>query len=169
MPTIGQLFEGSLLVLPNIHIERFADIAELQSDASAWIEDLLPQMGAEHVLVYEHGSSARRGGGCGIYHAHIHLVPLPQSIDLDALLEGAAAKCASMADGWKMVSPDKDYIMVQLGQDARFIERAAPGFGSQYIRRRLVELFDLQRDWNWRSYSLLPEVKLLNTLNSWSR
>src|ERR1035441_9508049 len=79
LPTLGQLFSGSLLIMPQPHFETTADLPKRELDAclhlvSAFTARLYP---FGKPVVFEHGARAGTGRACGIYHAHVHLVPLP--------------------------------------------------------------------------------------------
>ena len=67
MPTLGQLFEGSLLILPKRHVETFADLCDSEKfEALRLIEEMkrgVRQFG--HAFLYEHGAKCISGGGCG--------------------------------------------------------------------------------------------------------
>jgi len=81
MPTIGQLFPGSLLVMPMTHVETMALLPESALlDLSTFITDLEMVIGQNGpVIAFEHGARCITSGGCGVYHAHLHLVAVANS------------------------------------------------------------------------------------------
>src|SRR5688572_7165034 len=75
LPTLGQLFKGSLLVLPEEHVETFSS---LSTEMLARLPDLLSELEVSTTrlgmpLIFEHGAKCFTGSGCGIYHAHMHI------------------------------------------------------------------------------------------------
>lgn len=86
VPSIGPLLPGWLLVLPTSHELSFADLscevavaAELE-EIAAWWTDLFGPL-----TWFEHGPASEGSPvGCGVDHAHMHLVPLA-GLDLLAL------------------------------------------------------------------------------------
>ena len=167
-PTIGQLFEGSYLVVPTVHVEKFAQLSpDLRSNALRFVSRIESELRiASPTLVYEHGATSSIGGGCGIYHAHLHVVPLPEATSLEILLPGVlGTQPRTILEGWNQVEGASEYLLVQDTRGKVLVARqnaAGEPFGSQYMRRRLVELFQLQAPWDWRDYTL-PEAKLLRT------
>lgn len=172
LPTLGQLFEGSLLLLPNSHAERFNDLSNFQQKSATKVirralsMSTLPSSdGDQHHLIFEHGARACDGRGCGIYHAHIHIVPLPRPvslIDLTGLRD--IQRCDSLFDAWAYCSDWSEYLIVGLNTvEASGASRqnfvAARGNGSsplvpsQHMRQRIVEYFELPYEWDWRSYT----------------
>jgi diadenosine tetraphosphate (Ap4A) HIT family hydrolase len=169
-PTLGQLFTGSLLIVSKAHVERVSDIRkEIQSEMVCLLNDLkssLKQFG--NVLLFEHGAKSDSLGGCGIYHAHIHLVPLPAHVSSNELFKLTFLHAESLMDAWHKVNASDEYLVVEdcYGNiDYTTADKSGVGFGSQYARRRLTEHFQLDHPWDWRAYKW-AEPKLLQTLQS---
>lgn len=166
LPTIGQLFEGSFLVIPTTHNERYADLLPAQrSKALQFVTSVERRLRSSGpTMIYEHGARSINGGGCGVYHAHVHVVPLPRHASVDELLLGVEGTCLSrVLDAWDEAAGASEYLLVRdtRGQVMLASQSSAGGpLGSQFMRRRLVELFQLQVPWDWREYRL-PEPKLL--------
>src|SRR4051794_34083134 len=85
LPTLGQLFPGSMLILPRVHIEPLAAVPE-----GEWLEleELIsrverPLADRGEPMLFQHGSTARAAGGCGIHHARVHVVPVPTGLLAD--------------------------------------------------------------------------------------
>src|SRR5687768_2245990 len=79
LPTIGQLFVGSVLILPRRHRETFATLGEAERrELPALLNRVLSGVARfGEPIIFEHGAVSQTGGGCGVYHAHLHVVPLP--------------------------------------------------------------------------------------------
>jgi diadenosine tetraphosphate (Ap4A) HIT family hydrolase len=153
VPTVGQLFANSLLLVSNEHIERFSDAPGLQPEVQAALSELAEIVSAfGKPLIYEHGARCAGSGGCGIYHAHAHIVPLPYQISLRDLVGRSGSMHTSLAGAWQMASPDEDYLVAAFGGETLFCKGGDVGFGSQFMRKRVAEEYRLDRPWDWRAY-----------------
>lgn len=172
MPTLGQLFPGSLLVVPRLHVETLAG-----ASLASWTEDLttfvdgLRAVAAEfgHPFLFEHGARRMTGSGCGIYHAHLHLVPVPSPVTYELLLPGSARTADSLSAALGDLAASANYLLcVDTDGRVAFDLRNAEGdiFSSQYARRKLAAYFALGSNWDWRTYDR-REPFLLSTLRSY--
>src|ERR1700674_1783452 len=79
LPSLGALVEGWLLLVPKTHVICMGELsdnltAEMQELKSRIRETLQRAYG--NVCAFEHGPSrAKTSLGCGVDHAHLHLVP----------------------------------------------------------------------------------------------
>jgi diadenosine tetraphosphate (Ap4A) HIT family hydrolase len=158
VPTMGQLFEGSMLVLPREHVEAAAMMSSRQLDEAeatvAELERRLRHFGP--CVVFEHGAACHTGASCGIYHAHIHVVPVPREVSSRAILGEGFQYADSFRGALKSLRTAASYLFLRdtAGLTAyRDLSAAAPGdFPSQFMRRKLVEHFGVDRPWDWRQY-----------------
>jgi diadenosine tetraphosphate (Ap4A) HIT family hydrolase len=169
LPTLGQLFKGSLLILPEEHVETFSS---LSTEMLARLPDLLNKLEVSTTrlgmpLIFEHGAKCFTGSGCGIYHAHLHLVPVPRSVHYSALIptkaQGATGLCTALL---KLRSSNQYLLVRDTDGNTVFAELDAfqtLDFPSQYVRRKLVEYFNLSTSWDWRDYTQ-PEPWLTETV-----
>src|SRR5260370_5986666 len=89
LPTLGQLIEGHLLVIPGRHLTSMGDLMPDESkqleaicDSVRWtLQEVYGQ-----ALFFEHGIRGAGSGGCGIEHAHLHAVPVAGDGVLDFLV-----------------------------------------------------------------------------------
>ena len=81
MPSVGPLAPGHVLVVPRDHVrnsralptDHKQDILELLSKTELFLSNTF----RSGVYVFEHGiPTDQEGGGCGVDHAHIHLLPI---------------------------------------------------------------------------------------------
>lgn len=169
IPTLGQLFRGSLLVLPTSHVET---LAALKPEQLGELEDLVDHLRTKlsdfgHPVFFEHGSTQEAAGSCGIYHAHLHVVPLSRPLLPEDLLPNAKQSSPSLATMLCSLRHSKHYLLA--GDASRSVAAHVtdmPGApGSQYFRRRLAAQFELQQSWDWRLVAA-PEADLLSTLEA---
>jgi len=168
-PTIGQLFPRYLLVAPIAHVERFASLSMADAQRlSAFVDELEAKVAhGNPVAVFEHGATRKFGGGCGIYHAHIHVVPLPREVTADELLPGEAIRYGCLVDALVAARKADEYLLYRCGSDVSLLNVSArlAEFPSQYFRRVLASKFGKQDQWDWRAIAG-PEIALVDTVVS---
>jgi diadenosine tetraphosphate (Ap4A) HIT family hydrolase len=169
MPTIGQLFEASMLVLPEQHIERMADLGKTQiRECIKIVEKVVERLSMfGNPIIFEHGARAVTGGGCGIFHAHFHVVPVPIE-QTRPRIEHIMPACAvstpasSLLDALHRLKHVDEYLLLQdaNGQVA-FLEvtpTLKPSIPSQFFRQSLVARYELSVPWDWRLYGFEPRL-----------
>jgi diadenosine tetraphosphate (Ap4A) HIT family hydrolase len=170
IPSLGQILEGYLLVLPIKHFKAAGDLPyvhfeELTRICKATGEILKHQYGP--YILFEHGTRCEGVGGCGIYHAHLHAVPIPPSLDLVDSLK-AKFPYKQLRDLTEIRERSEGmpaYIFYQ-DTDSRTYLFDTPNLVSQYMRRTLAAVLGAN-DWDWRAAG--QEERLLATLNRLSR
>lgn len=166
LPTLGQLFRGSFLVLPTRHFETAADLPASLRDplcnVIAAIEERIGSFGS--TLLFEHGARTVAQGGCGIYHAHIHVVPVPRDIRVCRILPEPSTVPPDLVSCLDRLAGAESYVWAR---DARGEFRSIanpteklPVRSSQYFRRFLATEFDLPTPWDWRSYTWREDALL---------
>lgn len=170
LPTIGQLFEGSYLIIPTVHVERYTELSiALQAEVTEFAADIearLRRYGP--TIVFEHGASSVAGTGCGVYHAHIHIVPLPRNALSDEFVASGDWQPATLVDAWQAASSSTEYLMIRdTSNKVSLVTNTHLGspLGSQFMRKRLVQLFGIAQPWDWREYAA-PEPKLLRSVDA---
>jgi hypothetical protein len=155
--------------MPVQHFETFADApSELQHVFCTIVKDLsdvLRQIGFPFLV--EHGARQHTGASCGIYHAHAHLIPLPEPIKADFLLPGTYEKNVDLESAFLSLRSSDNYLLCKDSQGtvafSQYSEENAEHFSSQYVRRTLTKHFQLPVDWDWRNY-VAPEPALLSAI-----
>jgi diadenosine tetraphosphate (Ap4A) HIT family hydrolase len=172
IPTVGQLLRGSLLILPRRHFDTCAQAqASLgAADLVGLVEracDALRRFGRP--LVFEHGARPHTGGACGVYHAHLHVVPVPDAVPLGDLLPRRASTARSLVEALAANESKDEYLLARdtagLVGHLELSSRDRDDFPSQYLRRFLVRRFALDRPWDWRQ-APVPEADLLWTIEN---
>lgn len=173
LPTIGQIFEGSLLILPERHIERIASLNQGQlADCMHVLDHAVTEVSKYGVpIVFEHGATSCSQGGCGIYHAHIHVVPLPSGTKAtceDLMPHSPYEVFPAIHEAYRGLTNINEYLLLRdtTGTVATLcvspeIKHLVP---SQVFRQRLQENFGLKQPWDWRAYS--QEQSLLQVVNN---
>lgn len=170
MPTLGQLFKGSLLILPVQHLETMAQVPSASIDSLfiliKRLEEQLQSFGLP--VLFEHGAKYSNGGGCGIHHAHLHLVPLPKPINWDDILPYPAHRANNLIHALTQLQRSDEYVLFR--DTSGYVafqevtdEQSRKRFPSQYFRRQLTQHFHRKQAWDWRAYTY-QEPWLLETL-----
>lgn len=171
LPTIGQLFKGSLLIVPELHIEtlsmlKSSELVELEQVVMT-TEKMIGSFGRP--LIYEHGARMCTSSGCGIYHAHLHVIPVPRTLRLQELSLGELVQKGSLTAALLELHSAPQYLLCRdTEHNLGFVLPATdddPRFRSQFMRRHLARLFSLQNEWDWRLYKS-PENWLIETVRS---
>jgi len=168
VPTIGQIIPGSLLILPKKHFETFAQIPiNLIQESLSLINFFANDSVGKDFILWEHGATECTGSSCGVYHAHIHMIPVQKKIDPENLVGENAFEDASLERILLRLKNESNYILFK-NIDNRFYYNLkencnAERFQSQYFRKWLVSNFDLTREWDWKKYDYV-ESDLLTSL-----
>src|SRR5205807_1611386 len=99
-------------------------------------------------VAFEHGARSERGG-CGISHAHLHMVPVPKGNQFTDQLLGKHkfAQVARVAEIDDRVG-GSPYLYIESAAGSRYV--ATVGLiPSQYLRRCLAMSLG-QPSWDWR-------------------
>lgn len=156
-PCIGQLVRGHFLVVPRKHECTFS--AAISNDHSLIEEFRLISkqvhrslgISENESLFFEHGAVSSTNGGCGIYHAHIHVLPNVGNLNpLDIFDFNDASPRALVEDALQDIGDDGAYVMVgttSLGFFARALEEP---LASQTLRKSVARKLSLA-EWDWRT------------------
>ena len=169
-PSVGQLVDGYLLVVPKDHYGTFDElptqlVAEL-ADTSERVRAVLSKIYGP-CISYEHGARGPLNGGCGIYHAHLHVVPLTKVTDpIHALkLRFPHVELTHMNEMSKRGAGLSSYLFYQDSKARLYLFDTGP-LPSQYMRKLLADSLGIQ-DWDWRSAG--REERLLATIRQLSK
>jgi ATP adenylyltransferase len=166
VPTVGSLVEGWLLIITK---DNYLCMGAMPGGMFEELDrfKLLVRQAVEEcygpVALFEHGpSKPKQAVGCGVDHAHLHIVPT----DCD-LLQGLPS---IMADdlGWAEVDGVWDthephiagleylYVEQPLGR-ARLA--SSRGFGSQLFRQVVARHIGAPERYNWKLYDEAENVR----------
>ncbi|EOS24013.1 hypothetical protein C806_02452 [Lachnospiraceae bacterium 3-1] len=178
-PCMGQLREGHLLIVSKEHINA---MGMLKKDILAELESLVFRIGnlyenlyQKNALCFEHGVLNDNGnnGGCGIYHMHLHLVPIRDG-EFQAILSEVKNKntnkiylSQNLEDTCKCITEKKTYVFLGLfdsGQkkESYIVNNSENYFESQYIRKVVCRVFG-KKEWDWKKIKC-KERTFLRTL-----
>lgn len=156
LPSMGSLVPGWLLVVPNDHVISLAVLGLEQRSAFAEMVDRTTQRLAQRfgaVVQFEHGPAGEgRSAGCGVDHAHLHLVPFDANLremarGLDPTID--ILKWRQVSWPWAAeITSGHDYLFVRDTSGIGWFAEA-PTVPSQLFRRVIARHLG-QTQWDWK-------------------
>lgn len=163
----GAFVPGWTIVVPPAHVpsttalsrEAGREFANFRSDVGALIESRLGPY-----VMFEHGAADfSRPAGCGVDHAHVHMVPL--DIDLRRAIADLEEPDLDLAwervDGLPVHRPGSDYIWVCDSTGAWIAYTYSQP--SQVVRRALARHLGVDQ-WDWKADLRLEMIALTTQL-----
>jgi diadenosine tetraphosphate (Ap4A) HIT family hydrolase len=172
MPSMGQIVPDSLMLLPVSHVERFSD---LNPDELSLAERLLRRLSdvvQGRTAIFEHGARSCTGGSCGIYHAHIHIIPLSPGMNLEQMAADLSPTSKTFQDIMQTASQHDQYLFLWDGDHRLWFRPVPPSdatkFPSQYFRRLIASAVGDPDAWDWRLANQ-PESAVVSAYSAWTR
>jgi ATP adenylyltransferase len=173
LPSLGALVDGWVLVVPKEHrISMGALPVELRGEAEEITRRarlLLRRQYRKPIVAFEHGPSVENHGtGCGVDHAHLHLLPL--GCDLFAYVRpfvpaGQQWRACDWEDLSKAHAQGLDYLFLQ-SEARQPLMAVAHDFGSQVFRKAVASFLRMESEFSWREYPRVETVaRTIGTLN----
>jgi ATP adenylyltransferase len=164
LPSLGALVEGWLLIAPKEHFLSMGAMPEhlepefiaLKCEVMELVERLFGP-----AVVFEHGPSARKHAvGCGVDHAHLHVVPVGYD------LEFAVSQFLPVNAEWRNGTLDSCRAAFESGTDYLYLEQlhrngrivCHDGLGSQLFRRAIAKCIGVENEFNWRQYPQFANI-----------
>lgn len=157
VPSLGSLVEGWLLLLPRRHFISMGVLTpDLLDEFRAFKLSVAAHLRSAYgdICAFEHGPCAPgRPVGCGVDHAHVHMVPLRFN-----LVEAAIAHSPDVS--WQPASWSDCVVASERQSDYLFVEQplgvgmmaVAPQFGSQVLRKVIACRIGRPDEFNWRTH-----------------
>ena len=175
LPSLGALVEGWLLLVPKNHFISIGALpGHLFDEMNAFrriLESALTECYGS-VAAFGHGpSKERRSVGCGVDHAHLHLVPV--SFDLATLVSpmlpnGASWNPSGIEECRKAQQRGEDYLYVEQPLGSGLI--ASGDMGSQLFRRVIASQIGNPEEYNWREHPHLNNVRAtISRIHAWQQ
>src|SRR6266513_2133454 len=165
-PSIGQIVEGYLLIVPLHHYCALDELSTRLADELAAICERARSIVSQNYgpcISFEHGARGPANGGCGIYHAHLHVAPpcgIPDPVT--ELKERFPHKrLGALRNIIDVSNRDLPYLFYE-DLDSNRYQFSIGSLESQYMRRMLAQAMGTS-DWNWRTMGI--EERLLTTIH----
>ncbi|MCY3844507.1 MAG: hypothetical protein OXH69_13310 [Acidobacteria bacterium] len=158
MPSLGSLVEGWLLIVPRVHVISLgalsSELAMEFADLKDRVWDVL-ELTYGCVVAFEHGPAApNAAAGCGVDHAHMHLVPFRLDLAQAAAPYVAAETVwshANWADCQRAHLAGVDYLYVEQRKGSGQIA-VGERFGGQIFRQVIARAIGRPAEYNWRTH-----------------
>ena len=151
LPSLGHFVKGYLLVVPKVHHMALADmpttvLREVDAVKTMLTRRLAPRYGS--YTFFEHGTRTLAAGGCGIYHAHLHALPLKADAVLLKLQGQFPFRRIESILDLSTAEQGESYLYFEerAGHSWLFFPKVLP---SQYLRRLAAESLGITQ-WDWR-------------------
>lgn len=167
-PTVGQIVEGYLLIMPKTHVLA---ISELKKNLLEELEYVYSEVRTilknnyAGPIFFEHGvcRSEYQFNGCCVDHAHIHALPAPVNISDELKKEYKYTKINNVSDLGKYDGTNYLYID-DISGDKLILE--ANEIPSQLIRYRIADALNTPEKGDWSLYPGKDEM--FNTIKKLS-
>lgn len=162
-PTLGQIVEGYLLIVPKQHYMSIAQIPNPLYPELEQVQEKVKQILTKHYsspLFFEHGPiSKREKAGCCLDHAHLHCVPTSVSL-LEEITKNFDYK---EINSFSELPTDLPYLFLE-ENNKRYLFLIDTILPHQYLRQILAVKTNNAEKWDWRTH---PELeKIQNTVKS---
>ncbi|MXN75919.1 HIT domain-containing protein [Burkholderia sp. 4701] len=168
-PCIGQLAPMHSLIIPRTHVSTMREACSQGDDWVTSFTDVLHKLNRHYgisdevILYFEHGVREPSGGGCGIYHAHLHVLPQAGHIQPHQLGDVShAVHFDSLLDALSTGENLGDYVLTGSRKNYFAVEERADPLPSQTLRKRVADALGYVGNWDWRASG--RESSLLDAL-----
>lgn len=155
VPSVSPITVGHVLIIPRTHITSLVQvkhtmISELNSFVTSIIR--LVAINFKVPVIFEHGIGEGKVGGCGVNHAHLHILPVkPDSIVkviLNISKQFSLGAPIPLTNFLTYGDNKKSYLL--FGQSTqRMLYTYNENIPSQYVRRLIAKEIDSSL-WDWR-------------------
>jgi ATP adenylyltransferase len=166
LPSLGALVEGWLLIVPKVHFISLGELPTSLETEFLTLKSEIVQLteslyGA--AALFEHGpSSIKRQVGCGVDHAHLHIVPTIYDLksEVAPFLPNAAQWQRGDLNGCRdAYRSGNDYLYLEQPVGHGFILKSGQ-LGSQLFRRAIARSMGIEEQFNWREH---PQFVAINS------
>jgi diadenosine tetraphosphate (Ap4A) HIT family hydrolase len=157
VPSLGPLVPGHSLLCPRAHLRSFAEVdRDLDGEFLAVKEALrgiLARLYDAAVHLFEHGMATDGTRTvCTVDHAHMHFVPLSQSIDAGVVEDGRWIDCDGSLQALRALCGSGEYILYESPDGgSRILRSEAGALESQYMRKLFAKWVGHANEWDWRA------------------
>ena len=165
LPTLGHLVQGWLLVVPrDCYLCVGALPSQLLPELADFIERVTSLVESEYgpVAIFEHGPAQRHTAvGCGVDHAHVHVVPVESDWSLLQIAKNLAPQltwetASSIQDTKEYFINNKPYLFLHEPFSINPVIGTGTSIPSQLFRRIIARHEGRPQDFDWKIH---PEHK----------
>ncbi|WP_456081301.1 HIT family protein [Mediterraneibacter sp.] len=174
VPCMGQLREGHLLIISKEHINA---MGMLELEALKEIKRILKTIAEfykkeyeKDLMCFEHGVLDDQGnqGGCGIYHMHLHVLPvnkqefagIKENISQDKV--GEIVEINKLEELKTCIEKKQTYLFLGIMEksdqgEMDMVKNENNYFESQYLRKVVSKIIGCS-EWNWKKIGIKEET-----------
>ncbi len=164
-PTLGSIVPNWILAIPKRHAVNAARWAQgEQNTVLVAVKEIIHSFGrdARDVIWFEHGATEPLSTvGCGVDHAHIHIILTPP-FSFERLCEEAQAEVAlgwSSGRGNAYAAIDSSQSYLVAGRSDQFLlAQSVETAGSQFFRKAIARIVNQDAAWDYRSHPHMENV-----------
>ncbi len=170
IPSLAQLIPYSYMIIPKEHIET---TAEVNSEYYSELLDLASKVESKlnrNCILFEHGAGLFTGSGCGIYHAHVHIIPIKSNFRVSELLGVKYFNFDDFTEMMEMLRTSNNYVFYRDSKGKYYCKIHENSdesdlfiFQSQFLRKWIISKFNLNKEWDWKMTNDV-EKEVLNSL-----
>lgn len=159
LASVGAMVEGWSLVIPRAHgVSLKSNYAgkELQSFLDTLLPKLIGQYG--RVVAFEHGANMEGSlTGCGTNHAHLHLVPLAESLSTEMKQSGLLWENCKPSEIARKVGGSEYLFYKGLQNSATWDDSTGQlhvlqSPQSQFFRKMIAKKLGIPNDYDYKKY-----------------
>jgi len=115
---------------------------------------------SKNVIVAEHGSSSESElGANSIFHAHIHIIPIQNPIDVFNLYYEQGGKPLVYKEFSSITNhKNSSYLYLSLEDGKHLIWTNSEKFSRQFVRKVCAEIYQLPEYYNWKKYPFSENI-----------
>jgi len=161
LPSLGALTPGHVLLCPKVHTCSFSHIAQRVSnevessfrELKSALTQLLQRHYGSAIHVFEHGMASRQNHiPCTIDHAHLHFIPIPESVEIVPENSDTWSSIGTSFDALARHTRDSEYLLHETPEGmVNVVTGPAGSFASQSLRRLCANRLGRYELWDWKS------------------
>jgi ATP adenylyltransferase len=174
VPSVGQIVEGYLLIMPKKH---FMSIANLDEELFEELEgvfnktETILEKEYSKPIFFEHGVCrlSYNFNGCCVDHAHIHAVPVSLNISDPLKNEFTSFTTIKKISELSKRAKNANYLFVKDNTDQMFVFNANE-IRSQHVRYLIADMLGMRSKGDWTLYPGKEEIlATLRRLAFWNQ
>jgi len=164
-PGLGHFTEGYILVNSRAHRRSLSfltreELAELDQLKAEILERLAVLYG-RGIVAFEHGEvNPKHHPGCCLEHAHLHILPLPDSVSDELVLPFESDTITSLTDLSYFADQNISYLYYENRARGMFVYRITESLPSQFLRREFCARLGIPDSWDWAVFPFRKEISV---------
>jgi len=155
IPSISPIVEGHVMIIPRYHISSMCQIkATEKSEFLNFAQNMIHAVERIYgdAAITEHGIGNGKFGGCGVTHAHLHIIPIEKKISCEILKQISEDFVVSgpihLSGIFETGDSNHSYLIYGESLNKLYVsfQESIP---SQYIRKSIAH-HTSKSSWDWR-------------------